>query len=107
MPKPKLFIAITKTLRTSLFSSTSEERLADLFTVHGGDHDDKLSSADVAERIGGCSALITGWGSPEITPDFLAAASNLRIIAHSAGSIRRLIPKAALEQGIAVPTPRP
>ena len=102
MPKPKLFIAITKTLRTSLFSSTSEERLADLFTVHGGDHDDKLSSADVAERIGGCSALITGWGSPEITPDFLAAASNLRIIAHSAGSIRRLIPKAALEQGIAV-----
>ena len=102
MPKPELFIAITKTLRTSLFSTASEERLADLFTVHGGDHDDKLSSADVAERIGGCTALITGWGTPEITPEVLAAATELRIIAHSAGSIRRLIPKAALEQGIAV-----
>ena len=45
---------------------------------------------------------MTGWGSPEITPEVLAAASDLRIIAHSAGSIRRLIPKAALTQGIAL-----
>ncbi len=102
MPKPEVFIAITKTLRSSLFSAESEERLATQFTVHGGDHDDKLASADLAERIGGCTALITGWGTPEITPEVLAAATELRIIAHSAGSIRRLIPKAALVQGIAV-----
>lgn len=102
MPKPEVFIAITKTLRSTLFSAESEERLASLFTVRGGDHDEKLTSADVAERIGGCTALITGWGSPEITPAVLEAAGNLRIIAHSAGSIRRLIPKAAVQQGIAV-----
>ena len=102
MPKPVLFVAITKTLRETLFSPESEDRLAGLFTVHGGDHDNKLASADLAERIGGCTALVTGWGSPEITPDVLAAASDLGIIAHSAGSIRRMIPKAALRQGIAV-----
>ena len=102
MPKPELFIAITRTLRSSLFSSESEERLGRLFTVCGGDHDEKLTSADVAGRIGGCTALITGWGTPEITSEVLAAATELRIIAHSAGSIRRLIPKAALVQGIAV-----
>ena len=102
MPKPEVFIAITKTLRTSLFSAASEERLAALFTVRGGDHDGKLSSADLTEQITGCTALITGWGSPEITPEVLAAATELRIIAHSAGSIRRLIPKAALTQGIAL-----
>ncbi len=102
MPKPELFIAITKTLRSSLFSSESKERLNGLFTVCGGDHDERLTSADVAGRVGGCTALITGWGTPEITPEVLAAATELRIIAHSAGSIRRLIPKAALEQGIAV-----
>ena len=70
--------------------------------MRGGDHDGKLSSADLAEGISGCSALVTGWGSPEITPEVLAAAGDLRIIAHSAGSIRRLIPKEALTQGIAV-----
>ena len=102
MSKPELFIAITRTLRTSLFSPESEERLAGLYTVRGGDHDDRLASAALAEQIGGCNALITGWGSPEITPEVLAAASDLRIIAHSAGSVRRLIPIAALEQGIAV-----
>ena len=67
MPKPEVFIAITKTLRTSLFSAASEERLATTFTVRGGDHDGKLTSADVAEEIAGCTALITGWGSP---PDY-------------------------------------
>ena len=102
MPKPDVFIAITRTLRSSLFAPASEERLAAAFTVRGGDHDEKLTSADLAERIGGCTALITGWGTPEITPEVLSASGDLRIIAHSAGSVRRLIPKAALAQGIAV-----
>lgn len=102
MPKPEVFIAITKTLRKTLFSPASEERLAELFAVRGGDRDDRLSSEDLAQRIGGCTAVITGWGTPEITPGVLSAASDLRIIAHSAGSVRRLIPKAALEQGIVV-----
>ncbi len=102
MPKPEVFIAITKTLRSSLFSAESEDRLAGHFTVRGGDHDDRLSSADLAGQIGGCTVVITGWGTPEITAEVLAAAGDLRIIAHSAGSVRRLIPIAALEQGIAV-----
>ncbi|MDE2818090.1 MAG: hydroxyacid dehydrogenase [Chloroflexota bacterium] len=102
MPKPEVFVAITQTLRKSLFSPESEERLAELFTVRGGDHDDRLSSADLAGQVGGCTALLTGWGTPQITPDVLSAASDLRIIAHSAGSVRRLIPIAALEKGIAV-----
>ena len=102
MPKPDVFIAITQTLRSSLFSPESEARLAAAFNVRGGDHDEKLTSADLAERIGGCTALITGWGTPEITPEVLSASGDLRIIAHSAGSVRRLIPKAALAQGIAV-----
>lgn len=101
MPKPEVFIAITKTLRSTLFSAESEERLAARFTVRGGDHDERLSSDELAQQLGGCTALLTGWGTPEITPTVLAAASNLGIIAHSAGSVRRLIPKAALEQGIA------
>ena len=102
MPKPEVFIAITKTLRSSLFSEESEERLASQFTVRGGDHDNRLSSDDLAGQVGGCTALLTGWGTPEITPEVLSAATNLGIIAHSAGSVRRLIPIAALEQGIAV-----
>jgi phosphoglycerate dehydrogenase-like enzyme len=45
---------------------------------------------------------LTGWGSPDITPEVLAAAGDLGIIAHSAGSIRRMIPIEALTQGIAI-----
>ena len=103
MPKPEIFIAITNTLRSSLFSPESEERLAGLFTVSGGDHDEKLTSAEVAKRIDGCAALITGWGSPEITPEVLAAATAICASSPTAqGASEALIPKAALVQGIAV-----
>ncbi len=102
MPKPEALIAITRSLRSTLFGPESEERLAARFAVRGGDQDTNLTSDELADRIGGCAALITGWGTPEITPAVLAAAGDLRIIAHSAGSVRRLIPKAALERGIAV-----
>ena len=62
MPKPEVFIAITKTLRTSLFSAASEERLATTFTVRGGDHDGKLTSADLTEQIHRMHSLNHGLG---------------------------------------------
>lgn len=46
-------------------------------------------------------AVVTGWGIRPPTPAILARASNLRIISHTAGSVRWL-PRQALEQGIVV-----
>jgi len=102
MPKPRLLFAITKTLRSQLFSAESEERLAALFETAGAESDERIDSATLAQHIPGVTALITGWGTPPVTPAVLAAATDLRIIAHTAGSIRAIIPLAALEKGIVV-----
>jgi phosphoglycerate dehydrogenase-like enzyme len=61
-----------------------------------------LTSDELAARISGFDVVVTGWGTPPFTDEVLAAADRLRLIAHSAGSIKRMLPPAVFERGIAV-----
>lgn len=49
-----------------------------------------LAPEAAAERIRECDAVITGWGARPFSPELLAAAPNLRIVVHIAGSPRGL-----------------
>ena len=60
------------------------------------------AAADWAARIGGAEVVITGWGSPPFDATVMEAADRLRLIAHSAGSIKHLLPPAVFERGVAV-----
>lgn len=55
--------------------------------------DDLLADADVA---------LTGWGSPPIAEAHLDYAPRLRLIAHTAGTIKRLVPEVAFARGVTV-----
>lgn len=46
--------------------------------------------------------LITGWGSPYVGPEILAAAPRLKLIVHAAGTVKGLIDDSVFEAGIAV-----
>jgi phosphoglycerate dehydrogenase-like enzyme len=48
--------------------------------------------------------LITGWGSPVIDEALLAAAPKLKLIAHSAGSIKTIVRDLVYDHGIRVTT---
>jgi phosphoglycerate dehydrogenase-like enzyme len=48
-------------------------------------------SEQVAEAIPGMDALITGWGTPVLTAGVFERADRLRIIAHSAGTVKRML----------------
>src|SRR5207244_11159796 len=63
-----------------------------------GTSEGRGSSSDVGERVHGGEAMVTGWGSPAITPEVMERAHELRIIAHSAGSIKGLISREVAEQ---------
>jgi phosphoglycerate dehydrogenase-like enzyme len=56
----------------------------------------------VAARLPGVEAVVTSWGSPNFTPEMLAAADRLRIVGHAAGSVKRLLPPEAYSRGIVV-----
>ncbi|MBI4026372.1 MAG: hydroxyacid dehydrogenase [Verrucomicrobia bacterium] len=59
---------------------------------------------DFNRHAGAAHVLITGWGTPDITPAMLEQASQLKAIVHSAGSIRQLAPAEVWQRGIRVAT---
>src|SRR5690242_14642274 len=58
-----------------------------------------LSEADYSALWEQSDAAVTGWGVRPPTPAILDRAERLRIISHTAGSVR-MLPRYALEKGI-------
>jgi len=91
-----------------VFSEKTLERLKNRFEVTFNDLDRNYTSDEVASRIKGYHALITGWGSPPITDVVFENADQLRLIAHSAGSVkasllsRDVVQRYILPRGICV-----
>lgn len=100
--RSKIFVLLRPSLYTELFSPQSDQALRTLGEVVFHETETNLTSAQLAQRIGGFDAIITGWGTPEFTDEVLDAAPQLKLIAHSAGSIKRMTPPAVFERGIAV-----
>ena len=96
LPKPSLY--------RQLFSRESDAALRGLGRVEFHDTERDLSSHDLAERIGEFDVVITGWRSPKFTDEVLSAATKLKLVVHSAGSIRFLFDDSAIGNGFAVST---
>lgn len=58
-----------------------------------------LSAEAYAALFDGVEGVITGWGTPPVTVDIARACPTLRIISHTAGSMRHF-PRELLERGI-------
>ncbi|MGB7161554.1 MAG: hydroxyacid dehydrogenase, partial [Tepidisphaeraceae bacterium] len=94
--RPHILVLPPPSLYRKLFSSETDARLRELGTItYNGDERD-LSSADLAERIGIAEVVITGWRCPRFTEEVFAAGSRVKLIAHSAGSIKFMLPDDAI-----------
>lgn len=94
LPRPSLY--------HTLFSPVANHALQQLGDVVFNEQEKNPSSADLAALIPGVDIVITGWGSPVFDESVLDAADRLALIAHSAGSIKAMLPRAVFERGIAV-----
>ncbi len=102
MPNDTLLVAITPQLYRDLFDDAADAQLRDLTELTFATTDRNLTSAELAQQLPGHALVISGWGTPTFTDEVLAAASDLKLVAHSAGSIKKLLPPPVFEQGIAV-----
>ncbi|MGH2557430.1 MAG: hydroxyacid dehydrogenase [Thermomicrobiales bacterium] len=100
--RPRILVLPTPDLYHELFTPAADAVLRDLADVTFNDRDGNWSAADLAAVIPEFVAVVTGWRSPAITGEVLDAAGRLRLIAHSAGSVKHLLPPAVFERGIAV-----
>lgn len=62
------------------------------WTVIANETDRRWTSEELAERIGGVDAVLTGWGAPPFTDAVWARADKLQLIVHMAGSVKFLFP---------------
>ncbi|MCC6454103.1 MAG: hydroxyacid dehydrogenase [Caldilineaceae bacterium] len=102
MSQPTVLVTIPPSLYQQLFSPAAQARLQEVARVSFNQGERNWTSEELAQRIGGFDAVITGWGTPTFTAQVLAAAQELRLIAHSAGSIKKMLPPAVFDSELHV-----
>ena len=101
-PNPRILVLPRPNLLRQLLGADGERRLSALGRVAIFEEDRSLSSAELAAQIAGFDVVLTGWGTPAFTDEVLASATELKLIAHTAGSIKYMLPPPVFERGIAV-----
>jgi phosphoglycerate dehydrogenase-like enzyme len=100
--KPKILVAFRPSLYQLLYPRETDAALRAFGEVTYHDSEAKLSPEQLAARVPGYQALLTSWGTPRLTEEVLDAADQLQIVAHTAGSIKGMLPRPVFERGIVV-----
>jgi phosphoglycerate dehydrogenase-like enzyme len=95
--QPKVAVLIPQPMRQSILSPATEADLASFAEVASG-----ATAEQLPELLDGAVACLTGWGTPPLPDDVLRKSGDLRLVAHTAGSIHKLVPAAALARGLRV-----
>ena len=90
--RPNILIAMRPALFEQLFAEEQQSRLRTLGELTLQPQVDNLDEAQLAQLISGRDIVVTCWGTPRFSEGVLAAAGRLRLIAHAAGTIKRLLP---------------
>lgn len=99
--KPIVAVLIPEPMRREILSAETEVLLAGHATLVSAP-DGQPTAAQLPQLVAEAVAAITGWGTPSLTGDTLAAAPHLRLVAHTAGSIHRLLPAEAIHGGLRI-----
>jgi len=98
MSKPKVLYVPTEGHTKRVFRDETFARMCELFEVSVNDTGAEVEPAEVARRVAGCDGLVTGWGSRGLSEEVFLNAPDLKIIAHSAGSVKFLVTPEMIEQ---------
>ena len=96
----KILYLPPKGLSEDILSPEAVAILESLGTVFWNELGRNYTSDELLEMLPGATAVITSWGSPQITEEHVAAADNLQIVGHAAGSVKTRLAPAGHERGI-------
>lgn len=89
-------------LYAELFDADADRTLRGLGEVEFNAGPRDPAPEELARRLPGCTVVVTGWGTPAFTDAVLDAAPSLKLISHSAGTVKGLIPTSIFDRGVAV-----
>lgn len=99
---PKLAFAFRADKTRHVFEAEALARLSACCDVLSETPLEEFSTAEARRVLGEAEILVTGWGSPMITPEVLRAAPYLKCIAHAAGTVKFTVDPGAYARGIRV-----
>jgi phosphoglycerate dehydrogenase-like enzyme len=99
--KPVVGIALGPEMCKRMFRIEDLDRLHSFATVRGPLPAD-ASIEDYRKLLADAQAIITGWGTMRITQPLIAGAPRLKLIAHSAGTVKSLVDDSVYERGMMV-----
>ncbi len=100
--QPRILVVPQPGLYHTLFTPDADRALRKLGHVVFNEQAHNPSSPELAGLIPDFDIVLTGWGTPTFTPQVLDAANRLKLVAHTAGSIKKMLPRPVFERGIAV-----
>lgn len=100
--KPRILVAPSPDRLQAVCSTECSALLEQHFDVDWNDTGRELTADELADRLPGATALVTSWGTPSLTEAALERATDLRAVAHAAGTVKRLVPRTIFERDIAV-----
>jgi phosphoglycerate dehydrogenase-like enzyme len=100
--KPVVAFAVSQEIHHMMFAADDLSRLASVAQIVGPA---KQSPArEIPTLLRDTVVAITGWGTPRFDESLLAAAPNLKLIAHSAGSVKPIVSDALYNRGVRITT---
>src|SRR5215218_233499 len=98
--KPVVALALSRATHDIMFTPHDLARLREAATVIGPP---ECGTAEhLRPLLKSATVAITGWGTDHIGADLLEHAPNLKLIAHSAGTVKTLVDNAAYDRGVRV-----
>lgn len=99
--RPRTAIAVPPTLRENFFTAEVWARLNSVaeLTVVDGDHRDPETYRAL---LAGHEVVVTAWGNPPLDRTTLAAAPDLRLLAHTAASVKPYVTTDSWAAGVRV-----
>jgi len=94
-------VLIPERWRERVLSAEAVAQLAAQAEVRWPDGPDPLGE-ELPGLLSGAAVCLTGWGTPRLTQELLAGLPELKLVAHTAGSVRFLLPADVLERGVRV-----
>ena len=100
MAKVNVLITVPQPLRGQISSEEALAKLGNLADITMNEDGHNWSGDELAARLTGIDVIIASWGLAKFTPEVLAKADSLRMLAYAAGSIRGFATDAFFERGI-------
>lgn len=100
MKKPIVAITIGKSHYTRMFSQQALDNLDAFAEVVHHPGDEPADKPELIELLAGADACITSWGVAQLDADVMAAAPQLKAMAHMGSSVKRFVSDAFWERGM-------